>query len=256
MARTRSTDAHNRVLEAALYLFVQRGIETTSMDAIAGASGVSKATIYKHWPEGKEPLLMELLLLVVGIGAEIVDETSGDLCTDLARVLNDKPRNARPEDQKRLMPQMVAYSVTHLEFGNAWRSRVMERPKRRIQKILTEAMADGRLPQGLDMDVCFALLLGPMMYKHIFERHLENSNGQQSFMGTAKSVRNAKERLDLLRGVSTPQPEAPPPQTQTQTQTQAIKESPPVPPAQELGTRVAEAFCRAFENKDARPAEA
>ena len=63
MSRTRSTDAHNRVLEAALELFVERGIETTTMDALAAASGVSKATIYKHWPEGKEPLLMELLPL-------------------------------------------------------------------------------------------------------------------------------------------------------------------------------------------------
>ena len=48
MPRTRSADAHRKVLDAALELFAERGIDATSMDAIAEASGVSKATIYKH----------------------------------------------------------------------------------------------------------------------------------------------------------------------------------------------------------------
>ena len=222
MGRTRSTDAHNRVLEAALELFVKKGIEASSMDAIAAASGVSKATIYKHW-RGRDALLMEVLLHVVGIEENVAEEDCGDLFTDLARVLNDKPRNARPEEQKRLMPQMVAYSATHQEFGDAWRSRVMEVPKRRIRRILTGAMADGRLPEGMDMDVCFALLLGPMMYKHIFGRHFESAGkggAGQSILGTAKSIRKVQ-----AAGCEFP------------TETDAV----------ELGSRVAEAFCRAFE---------
>jgi len=233
MARTPSLDAHNRVLEAAMDLFVEKGIEATSMDAIAAASGVSKATIYKHWPEGKEPMLLELMALVVGIEREVVEKDTHDLYTDLARVLNDKPRNARPEDQKRLMPQMVAYSATHQEFGNAWRSMVMETPRKRIGRILSDAMAEGRLPKGLDMGVCFALLLGPIMYRHIFERHFVNPDAAQSCLGTAKWMQAAiQARRDLLQqnpswvtGSSPPQLSSPP----------------------ELGSVAAEAFCRAFE---------
>jgi AcrR family transcriptional regulator len=174
MARTRSTDAHNRVLEAALELFVERGIETTTMDALAAASGVSKATIYKHWPEGKEPLLMELLLQVSGAAREIEEQDTGDLYLDLSRVLTDKPREDRPEDKNRLIPQMVAYSATHAEFGKAWRSRVMEVPKRRLKRILQQAMKDGRLPTTLDLNVCYALLIGPLMFLHIFGAEVEH----------------------------------------------------------------------------------
>jgi AcrR family transcriptional regulator len=221
MARIRSVDAHNRVLEAALKLFVERGIESTTMDALAATSGVSKATIYKHWPEGKEPLLMELLLLVVGIEAEVAEEESGDLFTDLAHVLNDKPRNARPDDQKRLMPQMVAYSVTHQEFGDAWRARVMERPRRRLRHILTGAMTDGRLQKELDIDVCLALLLGPMLYRHIFAKPFFAASGDgQSILGTTKS----KQRGSLSQKTGSSGPDLP-----------------------EFGSQVAEAFCRAFE---------
>ena len=51
MARQKSAQAHRRVLDAAIGLFAEYGIDATSMDAIAEASSVSKATIYKHWPD-------------------------------------------------------------------------------------------------------------------------------------------------------------------------------------------------------------
>ena len=38
----------------------ERGVEGSSMDAIAEASGVSKATIYKHWAD-KDALLLEMV---------------------------------------------------------------------------------------------------------------------------------------------------------------------------------------------------
>jgi AcrR family transcriptional regulator len=173
MARSRSLDAHNRVLEATLDLFVERGIEATSMDTIAAASGVSKATIYKHW-KGKEPLLMELLLLVSGAATEVDEQDADDLYLDLARVLTDRPRHDRPEDKNRLMPQMIAYSATHVEFGKAWRSRVMEVPKRRLKRILEQAMQDGRIEKTLDLNICYALLIGPLMFLHIFGSEVEH----------------------------------------------------------------------------------
>src|ERR1700756_2563666 len=39
-----STEAHHKVLEAAAQMFADQGIDSTSMDAILAASGVSKAT--------------------------------------------------------------------------------------------------------------------------------------------------------------------------------------------------------------------
>ena len=60
MARPRSAQAHKKVLDAAVQLFSERGIDATSMDAIAEASGVSKATIYKHWQD-KDALCLEVM---------------------------------------------------------------------------------------------------------------------------------------------------------------------------------------------------
>jgi AcrR family transcriptional regulator len=49
------------VLDAALELFVQRGYEGTSMDAIAAAAGVTKPVVYSCYPS-KEELFAALLL--------------------------------------------------------------------------------------------------------------------------------------------------------------------------------------------------
>ena len=51
--------AHRKVIDAALELVADRGVDGASMDAIAARSGVSKATIYKHW-EDKDALLLEM----------------------------------------------------------------------------------------------------------------------------------------------------------------------------------------------------
>jgi TetR/AcrR family transcriptional regulator, mexJK operon transcriptional repressor len=52
--------ARERIRDAAIELFLQKGYEGVSVDAIARASEVSKPTIYAHF-EGKEDLFVSLL---------------------------------------------------------------------------------------------------------------------------------------------------------------------------------------------------
>jgi AcrR family transcriptional regulator len=169
MVRPRSTEAHEKVIGAALGLFGERGIDATSMDAIARASGVSKATIYNHWAD-KEALLMEVMLFVNGLDREPEDVDSGDLCRDLATVLSRRPPDRYDADRDRMMPTMIAYSAVHTEFGNAWRHRVMEPPRQCLRRILRRGVEQGLLPTTLDLDLAMALLLGPVLYRHIFQK--------------------------------------------------------------------------------------
>ena len=167
MARGKSTDAHNRVILAALALFGKHGIEATSMDAIARIARVSKATIYNHW-EHKEQLLMEVMVYIHGLNDDPIDADSGDLGRDIATVLSRRPSPAFQAAREHLTPSLIAYSATHQEFGQAWRHRVMEPPRRCLMRILQRGMERGQLPAGLDLEVSMALLLGPMLYRHIF----------------------------------------------------------------------------------------
>src|SRR5215472_14710529 len=107
--RSLSERAHGKVLEAATQLFAERGIDATSVDAIAAASGVSKATIYKHWAD-KDALCLEVLSHVHRLEESPPEIDSGDLKADIKAFLTyEPPQNA--EMKKRLMPHLIAYSV-------------------------------------------------------------------------------------------------------------------------------------------------
>ena len=169
MVRPRSAEAHEKVLNAALELFAERGIEATSMDAIAQASGVSKATIYNHWTD-KEALLLEAMLMIHGLDREPEDVDSGDIQRDLTTVLTRKPPDKCDAVRNRLTPSLIAYSAFHPEFGREWRHRVTEPPRQCIKKILRRGISRGQLPADLDIEASVALLLGPMLYAHIFSK--------------------------------------------------------------------------------------
>lgn len=169
MARIRSSKAHAKVVRAALELFGERGIDATSMDAIAQASGVSKATIYNHWAD-KEALLMEVMLFVNGLDREPEEADSGDVYRDLVTILCRRPPGHLEAARNRITPGLIAYSAVHQEFGKAWRHRVMEPPRRNIRSLLRRGVEKGLLREDLDVEIGVALLLGPLLYSHIFQK--------------------------------------------------------------------------------------
>ncbi|HLH33245.1 MAG TPA: TetR/AcrR family transcriptional regulator [Alloacidobacterium sp.] len=168
MARPRSITAHRNVLEAALNLFAERGIDATSMDAIADASGVSKATIYKHWRD-KDKLCLEVLSYLHGVDEEPPVFDSGDLRADLIAQLNYQPTIHREEMKERIMPHLIAYSARNRAFGDQWRARVLERPRTQLRDMLKRGMQRGKLVKSLNPEIGITLLIGPMLYRHIFE---------------------------------------------------------------------------------------
>ncbi len=203
MARTRSAAAHHRVLEAATALFAERGIDGTSMDAVAETSGVSKATIYKHWAD-KEALLLEVMADVNGLRERPIFD-SGDTRADMVSVLAYRPRTGVAAGE-RITPHLIAYSARNPEFGLAWRNLVMEPPRRELSALIQLGIRKRELSPEVDPELSLALLLGPMLYWHIFLR--ETADDPRSLAegvvsafwgayGTKKKPANPKVRRPL-----------------------------------------------------------
>ena len=167
MARPRSVQAHAKVLNAAVELFSERGIDATSMDAIAETSGVSKATIYKHWPD-KDSLVLEVMGYLHGLDEEPPVFDSGDFRADLISQLQYQPAADRKALREKMMPHMIAYASRNQVLGGAWRARVIEPARLALTNIIRRGQKRGMLRRGIDPEVGIALLLGPMMYRHIF----------------------------------------------------------------------------------------
>ncbi len=167
MPRTRSAAAHQKVLDAVSELVAEHGIEGASMDAVARKSGVSKATIYKHWKD-KDALLLEMLARMAGLhGRPSFD--SGDTRADMIAVLSYRPKE-NANLRERITPHFVAYSATNREFGLAWRNMAMDPPRRELTHLLKSGIKKGELTPKLDLDLCLTLLLGPILYWHIFTK--------------------------------------------------------------------------------------
>lgn len=164
MGRPRSVQAHDQVLKAATNLFAANGIDATSMDAIAQDSGVSKATIYRHWPD-KSALCLEVMSRIHGLDRR-PELTSDDTRANLVALLAHRAERSCSEMQERMMPHLLAYAARDLEFAKAWRKRVMEPPRAQMMEILRKAVGKGELPPDLDLDLAAALLIGPMVYRH------------------------------------------------------------------------------------------
>jgi AcrR family transcriptional regulator len=168
MGRPRSARAHGDVIDAAMELIARRGIDGTSMDAIAEASGVSKATIYRHWPD-KDALCLEVLVHLHG-DIRTHTASSGDVRAEIIAVLDNRPVPQHSELQIRIMPHLVAYAARNPVFARAWRERVFEPPRAQLSRLLERAVSEGRLSPGLDTNLAIALLLGPMMYGQMLAR--------------------------------------------------------------------------------------
>jgi AcrR family transcriptional regulator len=167
MGRTRSASAHRKVLDSAIQLVSTRGVDATSMDAIAAHSGVSKATVYKHWA-GKDLLLLEMMAEIHGLHSRPTFDT-GDTKADMIAVLAHRPQeNAELRD--RIMPHFMAYSAGNQTFGLAWRNMVMEPPRKELTRLIQSGIQRGELSPAINLDLALSMLLGPMVYWYAFSR--------------------------------------------------------------------------------------
>ncbi len=84
------SDAKQRVLDAAEQLFMQRGYNAVTLRDIAGALGIRQASLYYHFPEGKEQIydeIAERLFLRHREGMEQAIQAAGpDLAAQLRAV--------------------------------------------------------------------------------------------------------------------------------------------------------------------------
>jgi AcrR family transcriptional regulator len=161
MARPRSAQAHEKVLKAALALVAEHGIEGASMDAIARLSGVSKATVYKHWAS-KEELCLEAICHLSGAMPAFA---SGDARGDIVDFLRHLARVQKPETLGRIWPRVIGYAASNPAFAKAWREHSMEPRRAELTRLLQQAISQGELRRDIDLDLAMDLLIGPVMHR-------------------------------------------------------------------------------------------
>jgi AcrR family transcriptional regulator len=167
MARTPSGAAHEKVLEAAIHLIGERGIEGASMDAIAQVSGVSKATVYKHWKD-KDALCIEVVNRLRVAPPEF---RSGDPKRDLTHLLAHLANAGKPGRLMKILPRIIGYAAANPRFARALRRNSSGPAESQATRILNEAISRGDLDSGLahgiDRGIAMNMLFGPILHSRL-----------------------------------------------------------------------------------------
>jgi TetR/AcrR family transcriptional regulator, regulator of autoinduction and epiphytic fitness len=156
--RTRGT-----VLPAALGLLADRGFADFTMEGVAEASGVSKSTVYRHWPT-KLTLLRDALeelnrqpdVQLEGGPARVQVE---QLLEHLVAALSDSVLAA-------CIPALIEAAEHHREVAEVLH-RYSARRRSTLTAVLRKGIGDGEFPRHLDPELAALALSGPIFYRRL-----------------------------------------------------------------------------------------
>jgi AcrR family transcriptional regulator len=159
--RPRSEKAKKAILDAAYALLLEKGFHAITIEEIAKQAGVSKATIYKWWPN-KAAVAADSFFAASTENFPLPD--TGSCEEDLFNQANQLSRFLAT-DKGRIITELIAEGQFDADVANAYRSRYFK-PRRSIsRKILEQAIVRGELPDDLDLELCIDLIFAPLFYR-------------------------------------------------------------------------------------------
>jgi AcrR family transcriptional regulator len=148
------------VLEAAIRLIGERGIEGASMEAMAQLSGVSNATVYKHWKDKDAPCVD----IVTRLRVAPPEFRSGDPRNDLLTLLTCLAQAKRPTRLHKILPGIIGYAAANPKFARTVRQNLTGPAELQIRRIVDAAVSTGILSPSVDRNSAPHLLVGPLIY--------------------------------------------------------------------------------------------
>jgi AcrR family transcriptional regulator len=159
--RPRSEQSRTAVLRATSELMRELGLRAMTADEIANRSGVSKATIYKWWPN-KYAVAVEAFLSEMAIQSS--DPDTGSAHEDFRRVLRGMIHFYRSKSG-RAYAQLVGEAQFDAQVGKVLRDRLVGPRREIMRKILDRGIARGELRPDVEPEVAIDLIFGPAMYR-------------------------------------------------------------------------------------------
>jgi AcrR family transcriptional regulator len=159
--RPRSERAHRAILQAANELLESEGFAAVTMEAIAERAGVSKATVYRWWPN-RAAVVMDGFLSIVS--SEVPFPHTGRAREDI-RIHMRRLAEAFSRKIGRTVAALIAEGQSDPELAEALRSRWLSVRRAEAREILELGIERGELREDLDLEVAVDVLYGPIYYR-------------------------------------------------------------------------------------------
>lgn len=159
--RPRDEKLHRAILQTTYNLVLQVGFRAVSVESIAATAGVSKATIYRRWPN-KAAVVMDAFTDRVGSGSLFPKAQSA---TESIRLqMRAMARSFRGDDGA-LVRALLAEAQFDPELARAFRER-WTMPRRKLGiTVVEEAIRQGEMSADIDPADVIDILYGPIYYR-------------------------------------------------------------------------------------------
>jgi TetR/AcrR family transcriptional repressor of mexJK operon len=169
----RARAKQQQILAAASVLFRERGFDGTSTDAVSARAGVSKETLYRHYPS-KEQLLAAVMRDIAVTGTFTRPDvrlparaTRRDLEAVLVALATAALDRVLTPDYLALARLVIAESGRHPELASTFRQLVPEAGAAAIRHVLADAQEQGLLRADADLGTALQLFVGPLLLRTI-----------------------------------------------------------------------------------------
>jgi AcrR family transcriptional regulator len=157
--RPRSEQAEQAIIDAALELFAERGVEGVCVEAVAAKAGVGKATIYRRWASKEE-----LLIAALGsLKSPMHDPQGATAREDLIELLDVMVRDAADPRYARQFAMLHGEGEHYPKLMARYQETVVEPRREVIKAALRRGVARGELRADLDVDIAMLTLTGTVM---------------------------------------------------------------------------------------------
>ncbi|MFC4030094.1 TetR/AcrR family transcriptional regulator [Streptomyces polygonati] len=163
--RRRRPETARAVLRAALDLLDDPGIgyRGLTMQAVAARSGVSKATLYRWWPD-KAHLVVDAYRSKSARDIAAV-ASSGDLRTDLAAYLGRLAFALVRRDSGTAISEMMLAAAGDPSFGKLFRETLLDDRRKALVDILLAARDRGELRADAELEVAADAAMGAIHHR-------------------------------------------------------------------------------------------
>lgn len=161
----REARVRTAVLEAAVGILCDVGVQGLTIEQVASRSGVAKTTIYRHW-RSKPDLVLDA---VASLSVPIPTPNTGDLAADLRSCFSIVLDRTLQDRMGSLVPALLDAAQRDPEYAQLY-DRVIAEREQPIRTILELAQLRGVLPADVDLGDVVAMLIGPLMIRGLMAR--------------------------------------------------------------------------------------
>jgi AcrR family transcriptional regulator len=159
--RQRSIQAESAILKATLQLLERKPLRKVTADAIARRAGVSKATIYKWWPNKS---LVALDAYLAGMTERVSLPDTGSAELDFTLQLQSVTA-FYVSSLGRLFGQFIAEGQSDPGFLALFRERFLYARRDAARVMWRRGVDRGEICETIDSEIVLDLIYGPMIFR-------------------------------------------------------------------------------------------